>query len=165
MTEYQLSEGGRDLKAVIEALGAWGVRWAFGEPRPEELDAALLVWKIHQRINRELLPETRTVVEFDFTGTHGRRVWLLLERHDVSVCVAPPGFDADLVVSADLAFFYRVWLGQIEYDAAIRCGGVVVEGIPVLAKQLPQWFMWSPMSRFVREREQTVAMAASVGRR
>jgi hypothetical protein len=40
------------LKAVIEALGAWGVRWAFGDPRPEELDSGLLVWKIHQRINR-----------------------------------------------------------------------------------------------------------------
>ena len=52
MTEYHLSEAGRELKAVIEALGAWGVRWAFGEPRPEELDAGLLIWKIHQRINR-----------------------------------------------------------------------------------------------------------------
>jgi hypothetical protein len=41
-----------------------GVWWAFGEPRPEELDAGLLVWKIHQRINRELLPERRTVVEY-----------------------------------------------------------------------------------------------------
>ena len=90
------------------------------------------------------------MVEFDFTGPRGRRVWLLLERHDVSVCVTPPGFDSDLVVRADLEFFYRVWLGQIEYDAALRSGGVVVEGSPVQAKQLPRWFMWSPMARFVR---------------
>jgi DNA-binding HxlR family transcriptional regulator len=152
---YHLSEGGRDLKAVIEALGTWGVRWAFGEPRPEELDAGLLVWKIHQRINRELLPERRTVVEFDFSGPHGRRVWLLLEPREVSVCVTPPGFDSDLFVRADLAFFYRVWLGHIEYDAAVRCGGVIVEGIPVLARQLPRWLMWSPMARFVREHEES----------
>jgi DNA-binding HxlR family transcriptional regulator len=66
--EYHLSEAGRELSSVIEALGAWGVSWAFGDPRPEELDAALLVWKIHQRINRDLLPDTRTVVEFDFTA-------------------------------------------------------------------------------------------------
>jgi DNA-binding HxlR family transcriptional regulator len=72
MTEYHQSEGGRELKAAIEALGAWVGRWAFGDPRPEELDAGLLVWKIHQRLNRELLPETRTVVEFDFTGPRGR---------------------------------------------------------------------------------------------
>ena len=153
VTEYHLSEAGRDLKPVIEALGAWGVRWAFGEPRPEELDPALLVWKIHQRINRDLLPERRTVVEFDFAGPRGRRVWLLLEPREVSVCVTPPGFDADLVVRSDLLAFYRVWLGQIDYDAAVRCGAVVVDGLPVLAKQLPRWFMWSPMARFVQERE------------
>jgi hypothetical protein len=112
-----------------------------------------LVWKIHQRINRELLPERRTVVEFDFSGPHGRRVWLLLEPREVSVCVAPPGFDSDLVVRSDLAFFYRVWLGHIDFSAAIRCRGVIVDGIPALAKQLPQWLKWSPMARFVREHE------------
>jgi DNA-binding HxlR family transcriptional regulator len=157
---YHLSEAGRDLKTVIESLGAWGVRWAFGEPRPEELDAGLLVWRIHQRIDRELLPDRRTVVEFDFTGPHGRRVWLLLEPREVSVCVTPPGFDSDLIVRADLLFFYRVWLGHIEYDDAIRCRSVVVDGLPALAKQLPRWFMWSPMARFVREREHTLALIA-----
>jgi hypothetical protein len=80
-------------------------------------------------------------------------VWLLLERREVSVCVTPPGFDADLFVRADLALFYRLWLGHIEYDAATRSGGVVVEGMPALVKQLPRWLMWSPMARFVRERE------------
>ena len=55
VTAYHLSDAGRDLKTVIESLGAWGVRWAFGEPRPEELDAGLLIWRIHQRIDRELL--------------------------------------------------------------------------------------------------------------
>jgi DNA-binding HxlR family transcriptional regulator len=148
--EYHLSEAGRDLKTAIEALGTWGVRWAFGEPRPEELDAGLLVWKIHQRIDRELLPERRIVVEFDFTGPRARRIWLLLERREVSVCVTPPGFDADLIVRADLAFFYRLWMGHTEYDAAIRCGAVVVDGPRVLAKQLPRWFLWSPFARVIR---------------
>jgi DNA-binding HxlR family transcriptional regulator len=156
--EYHLSEAGRDLKTVIEALGAWGVRWAFGEPSPSELDAGLLIWKIHQRINRELLPDRRTVVEFDFTGGRGRRVWLLLEPREVSVCVTPPRFDADLIVRADLEAFYRIWLGQIDYNAALRCGTVTVEGAPALARQLPQWFMWSPMARFVREREHELAI-------
>ena len=50
-----------------------------------------LVWKIHGAIDRDLLPERRIVVEFDFTGPQGRRVWLLLERREVSVCVTPPG--------------------------------------------------------------------------
>ena len=162
MSEYHLSEAGRELKMVIEALGAWGVRWAFGDPRPEELDAGLLVWKIHQRIDRELLPEARTVVEFDFTGPRARRVWLVLQRREVSVCVTPPGFDCDLIVRSDLAVFYRVWLGHLDYDAAVRCRSVTVEGPPVLAKQLPRWFLWSPMATFVREREQALAATPRV---
>ena len=163
VTAYHLSEAGRDLKTVIETLGAWGVRWAFGEPSPDELDAGLLIWRIHQRINRELLPDRRTVVEFDFTGPRGRCVWLLLEPREVSVCVTPPGFASDLVVRADLALFYRVWLGHLEYDAAIRSGSVVVDGLPALARQLPRWFMWSPMARFVREHEHGPAPTSRAG--
>ena len=158
--EYHLSDAGLELKTVIEALGAWGVRRAFGEPRPEEMDAGLLIWKIHQRINRELLPGRRTVVEFDFTGPRARRVWLLLEPREVSVCVTPPGFDADLVVRADLALFYRLWSGYLEYHSALRGGLVVVEGSPSLAKQLPRWFMWSPTAGFVRELEPAHARQA-----
>jgi hypothetical protein len=161
--EYHLSDAGRELKTVIEALGAWGVRWAFGDPKPEELDAGLLIWRVHQRIDRDLLPERRIVVEFDFTGPRGRRVWLVLRRSDVSVCVTPPGFDADLVVRADLAAFYRLWLGHVDYDAAIRCGAVAVSGAPALARQLPRWLMWSPMARFVREHR--AAAAATPERR
>ena len=150
VTEYHLSDAGRDLKSVVEALGAWGVRWAFGEPKLEELDAGLLVWKIHQRIERDALPDRRTVVEFDFTGPHGCRVWLVLQPREVSVCVTPPRFDTDLVVHSDLKFFYRLWLGHVEYDAARRCGAVVVDGPPALVRQLPRWLQWSPMARFVR---------------
>jgi SCP-2 sterol transfer family protein len=109
------------------------------------------MWKIHQRINRDLLPERRTVVEFDFTGPRPHRAWLVLQRSEVSVCVTPPGFDPDLVVRADLAFFYRLWLGYVEYDVALRSGSVVLEGATALAREFPRWLMWSPMSRFVRQ--------------
>jgi DNA-binding HxlR family transcriptional regulator len=42
--EYHLTEAGHDLKRVVEILGSWGVRWAFGEPKPEELDPVLLLF-------------------------------------------------------------------------------------------------------------------------
>lgn len=163
-SEYHLTESGRDLKSVIEALGAWGVNWAFDEPAPDEMDAGLVVWKIHQRIDRSLLPDRRTVVEFDFSGTNAKRVWLVLEPSEVSVCVAPPRFDSDLIVRTSLAYFLQVWFGHVDFDTALRCGGVTVEGPAALARQFPKWLQWSPMARFVRERDGRVADSASLSR-
>jgi DNA-binding HxlR family transcriptional regulator len=149
-SEYELTDAGRDLQSVVDQLGAWGVRWAFGEPRPQELDPVLLLWKVHQRINRHLLPPKRTVIEFDFTGPLARCLWLVVEPREVSVCLKPPGFDSDLIIRADLAFFYQVWLGHIDYADALRSHRLIVEGPARLARDIPRWFMWSPMARFVR---------------
>jgi len=151
-TEYRLTEAGSDLKDVIEQLGSWGVKWAFAEPNAEELDPALLLWKIHQRIDRRELPLGRTVVQFDLTGRRGRRLWLILSQREVSVCLKPPGFDADLILRADVSLLYRVWVGHIDYHAAVRRGEIVVDGPSDLVRALPGWFMWSPMARFVRAR-------------
>lgn len=149
-TEYLLTDAGSDLKDVIEHLGAWGVKWAFAEPNAEELDPTLLLWKIHQRIDRRELPHGQTVVQFDLTGRRGRRLWLILSQREVSVCLKPPGFDADLIFRADVSLLYRVWVGHIDYHAAVHRGEIVVDGPRDLARSLPEWFMWSPMARFVR---------------
>jgi DNA-binding HxlR family transcriptional regulator len=151
VTEYVLTDAGIDLRAVIEQLGMWGVKWAFGEPRPQELDPALLLWKIHQRIDRSKLPAGRTVVQFNLTGTKARRLWLILSPSEVSVCLKPPGFDSDLVIRSDVSLLYRVWLGRLDYDAAVRRGEISVDGPRELARALPGWFLWSPMARFVRQ--------------
>jgi hypothetical protein len=131
---------------------AWGVKWAFAEPTAEELDPALLLWKIHQRIDRRGLPSRRTVVQFDLTGRKGRRLWLVPTQQEISVCLKPPGFDADLILRADVSLLYRVWVGHIDYHAAVRRGEIAVDGRRDLARALPEWFMWSPMARFVRAR-------------
>ena len=159
-TEYLLTEAGSDLKDVIERLGAWGVKWAFVEPIAEELDPALLVWKIHQRIDRRELPLGRTVVQFDLTGRRGRRLWLILSQREISVCLKPPGFDEDLILRADVSLLYRVWVGQIDYHAAVCRKEIVVDGPRDLARALPGWFMWSPMARFVRARHAAQAVSA-----
>jgi DNA-binding HxlR family transcriptional regulator len=150
MTEYHLTAGGIELRDVLEHLGAWGVKWAFTEPKPDELDSALLVWKIHQRIDRRELPLGRTVLQFDLAGRKPRRLWLVMTPQEVSVCLKPPGFDSDLILRADVSVLYQVWLGHIDYETAVHRADIVVDGPPGLARALPRWFMWSPMARFVR---------------
>src|ERR687897_3156272 len=43
-TGYRLTPAGRDLQRIIDDLGGWGARWAFGNPRPNELDPIVLMW-------------------------------------------------------------------------------------------------------------------------
>ena len=54
--EYRLTRAGRDLEAVVQAMGEWGVTWSFTDPRPEELDPDLLVVWMARHVDREELP-------------------------------------------------------------------------------------------------------------
>jgi DNA-binding HxlR family transcriptional regulator len=148
--EYTLTRAGRELQRVIDVLGGWGARWAFGDPRPAELDPIVLLWWMRRRVHRHRLPARRVVIEFEF---HGRRIgcfWLVLERSDVSVCLQHPKFDVDLRVSADIEAFYRVWLGRTTLPEAMRAGLVRLDGMPDAVRAFPRWFAWSPMTDAVR---------------
>jgi DNA-binding HxlR family transcriptional regulator len=142
-TEYHLTEAGKDLKNVITALIEWGAMWAFDDPRPEELDPALLLWWMHDRINTENLTQDRVVIEFNFYGAASGIYWLVLTPDEASVCLKPPGFEIDVVVHADIATFYQLWLGRINYAEALNDFGIQVDGLPKLVHAFPDWFAWS----------------------
>src|SRR5262245_50012724 len=119
-TEYRLTPAGRDLQRVIDLFGEWGACWAFGEPRPNELDPIVLLWWMRRRVSLDRIHGRRIVIEFNFCRRPQQNYWLLIEPEDVSVCLKHPGFDIDLVVTADLAAFYRVWLGHETLSEALR---------------------------------------------
>ncbi len=163
-TIYGLTRGGRELQRVIDVLGGWGARWAFGDPRRTELDPIVLLWWMRRRVHRHRLPDRRVVIEFTFHGPRSGTYWLVLERRDVSVCLQHPRFAIDLRVIADIAGFYRVWLGRISLDEALREGLVRLEGMSALRRVFPHWFAWSPMADAVRAalpRRTPVTAAAS----
>ena len=149
-TEYHLTTAGVELQGVIYVLLAWGARWGFGEPRAEELDPILLLWWIRSRVHTDRLPAARIVVEFNFRGADDGTYWLLLTRQDVSVCLQHPGYDVDVVVDADLASFFEVWLGRLSYDDALSTGRIRVDALPALARDFPTWFAWSAAADAVR---------------
>jgi DNA-binding HxlR family transcriptional regulator len=149
-TSYQITQAGQELRPVIEALLVWGAKWAFGEPTAEELDPVLLLWWMRDRVYTERLPQQRVVVEFDFRGTVPGNYWLILKREDVSVCLNHPGFEIDVLVEADLAAFYQVWLGRISLEQAIRNRQVELNALPGLVRSFPSWFAWSMAAEAVR---------------
>ena len=66
--EYRLTAAGHELEPVVWALGDWAARWAFGDPADEELDVGWLVWRLHQQVVADELPDGRTVVQFVLNG-------------------------------------------------------------------------------------------------
>jgi DNA-binding HxlR family transcriptional regulator len=149
-TSYQLTQAGRELQPVINTLLHWGARWAFGEPDPTELDPVLLMWWMRDRVYTERLPSRRIVVEFDFRSEQPCTYWLLLEGGAVEVCLTHPGFEIDVLVTADLAAFYQVWLGRLTFAEAVCNGHVEVDAVPALIRAFPRWFAWSRAADTVR---------------
>jgi DNA-binding HxlR family transcriptional regulator len=147
---YQMTPAGEELQRVITVLGEWGARWALGEPDPEDLDPGLLLWRMRRRVNHDHLPPRRVVVQFDFRGGCRGSYWLVIEPADASVCLQDPGFDLDVLVTADIAAFYRVWLGRMTLAEAMRHDTVRLDGTPALVRAFPRWFAWSPFVEAVR---------------
>ena len=91
------------------------------------------------------------MIEFEFPGDPSRcNYWFVIELTGPSVCLRNPGFNVDVIVTADIAAFYRVWLGRLTFADAVRRGDVRLEGMPADIRSFQNWFAWSPMADTVR---------------
>jgi DNA-binding HxlR family transcriptional regulator len=145
---YQLSKAGQQLHAVIDGLGEWGQRWGTGQFDPENLDVGLLMWNVRRGLNVDRLPAERVVLRFDFRALPAhykgmRTWWLIIQRPDVDLCLKDPGFDVDVVISADAAAMARIWMGHLDFAQAVRSGAVRLEGPRPLVQALPGWLKLS----------------------
>lgn len=131
--EYFLTPAGQAMQPVLEALSQWGQTWGQGRLRTEDLDAVQLMWAMKRHADESALPSARLVVRFDFRNLPRRRrssesYWLVLDRPQIDVCLKNPGFTPDLVVSAELAAFTRVFLNYLGMRDAVRHGVVGFDG-------------------------------------
>jgi DNA-binding HxlR family transcriptional regulator len=155
---YALTRAGSDLRPLVFGLADWGARYAFGDPRPEELDPELLMWWMHGRIDTGALTQ-RAVVQVEITDRR-RKYWLVLEPGDASVCYTDPGFEIDAVLTADLATLYRMWEGEIDLLDAVRAGDIDLTGARWVVRGLPDWLRLSPVAPIVRAARQPEVSSA-----
>jgi len=146
---YQLTEAGCALAPVVFALAAWGARWTFGEPEPEELDPDLLLWWLHRRLDPDQLPDPRFTVAVIFPD-HPKRYWIVIER-DASLCLADPRFEVDLTLRAARRALYRTYLGHVPLAAALRSGDVELVGRRDAVRAFMAAFRPSPVGGIVAE--------------
>jgi len=148
---YRLTPAGHELRPVVEAVGAWGVRWT-GELGDQDLDPQLLLWDMHRNVVPDVTPVGRTIVGFHFRDVAQRKRdwWLVLGPHEVDVCDTDPGFGTTVRVVADLRCLVAVWMGDTTWTAALRSERLVLEGPEDLRRALPSWFALSPFSTVPR---------------
>ncbi|HEX3211389.1 MAG TPA: hypothetical protein VH016_02380, partial [Actinomycetota bacterium] len=125
---------------VLEAIGGWAERWS--ELTGEHADPDVVLWSWRQsHLRRDLLPDQRVVVRFEFTRQARRvRIWLLIEHRQVEICRFDPGFGDDLVVGIEDPIAFAHWhMGRLGWPAALRSGGITVTGPQALRQALPTW--------------------------
>jgi hypothetical protein len=82
-------------------------------------------------------------VQFDFTGARRESIWMLLEPSDVTVCLTDPGFELDLLITADTAALHRVWIGRLSFGVAMRDGLIRLQGTRDVVRGFPRWLALS----------------------
>ncbi len=149
---YELTDAGRDLDPIIMSLAAWGQKWS-RDMETDDLDPAFLAWSMHTRINVDVFPAGRVVLEFVFSGTDKglSRFWLVVMDGQVDMCLKHPGHDSDLTVRANIKRFVEAWRGFRNLEREIANGQILVEGRKDYCKALPGWLMCSALAPFKRE--------------
>ena len=152
---YELTKAGRELRPIIELMGAWGHRWARSSLDKEDLDAGLLMWDMRRSINTVAFPKRRTVVEFQYHDAPkgSRNWWIIAEGDEVDLCLQDPGYEVDLVVQCSLRTMTEIWICDRRLNSAMKAGDVKILGDSKLAANLQQWLSTSALSRLGSSRE------------
>ena len=146
-TSYNLTEAGRELFPLIQALGEWGQRWVRSDYGPDDLDPGLLLWDVRRYLAPGGLGPDRVVVEFTFPSMPAkhRYYWIVVEGQDVDLCLTDPGFEVDVTIDADLRTLTEVWMGDARFVGAVADGRITMRGPKEITRRIPDWFGQHPI--------------------
>ena len=146
---YDLTEMGRALGPVCDALGQWGARWLEIEPR--HLDPGYILWATVKLVDVEALPAGTTTVRVRLTDQPAKDYWMLLRRPQAELCSRSVGLVEDLLCETDSRTLVDLHLRRITYAHAVRVGRLRLEGSAQLRRRFAHWFRSSPFADYVPE--------------
>jgi len=150
-SSYALTDAGLELRPIVDALGAWGVRW-IPQIGQVDLDPHLLMWDVRRTVPVENWPRARTTIAlvFDDVPVKNKYWWLVVNGDDVDSCDADPGYEVALTLTTSLRTFTEIWRGDLSWAAALRSGAVKLDGAASVRRQLPVWIGQSHLSKVPR---------------
>jgi DNA-binding HxlR family transcriptional regulator len=148
--EYRLTDAGRELKPVIEAIGCWGQRWVETGASLDNLDPNLLMWDMRRNIDPTPMPDRRVTIQVIFGDLKKAQQnwWLVVEPgQEVDLCSVDPGFDVDLYLSTDLHTMTEIWMGYTTIARAKQQGRLTPTGSRQLEAHMGTWLKLSPFAK------------------
>jgi hypothetical protein len=135
-----LTERGLELRGIVEALGAWGVRWV-GELGEEDLDPHLLLWDMKRTVPLAAWPRARTVlaIEFDDVEARTSRWWVVVSGDEIDVCDYDPGFEVTATLRTGLRPLTRLWRGDVDWPQLLASGEADVDAPSSVRQAVPRW--------------------------
>lgn len=152
--EYHLTESGRELGPIIDAIGAWGQRWIESQVSLQQLDAQLLMWDMRRNLDTDPMPDERCVIHFQYPElpTKERNWWLIVEPGcEADLCSVDPGHEIDLYVSTDLRTMTAIWMGYDTVRSAIGDDRLFLTGSRPLASKMQSWLGLSSLAKVERK--------------
>lgn len=150
-TSYTLTECGRELNDVVQALGAWGLRW-LPEVGDEDLDPHLLMWDIHRKLPLDDWPRQRTALAFRFRDVAPKASawWLTVADGRADVCDVDPGCEVAATITCGLRSLTEVWRGDRSWQRALLDGSVTIDAPPEVRRAVPEWIGQSRLAAVAR---------------
>jgi hypothetical protein len=124
----------------------WGHKWL--EIAPQDLDPYVILWGFCKEVDRALLPERRITLRFELSDWSRPydRFWVVMQRPEPEVCVKPPGYAEDLVVTTVSDWLLRWHLGEVSLGQGLSERRVAVVGPSALVAEMRSWGGQSSMA-------------------
>ncbi|MDH5611963.1 MAG: helix-turn-helix transcriptional regulator [Gammaproteobacteria bacterium] len=146
---YHLTQAGKELRPVVELLGAWGHRWAQSNLNNGDLDAGLLMWDMRRTVDPAKFPMHRIVVQFEYPDAPigAKDWWLVSENGEIDLCLNDHGYEIDIMIKCSLKVMTEIWVCAQNFNDAVKTGDINIIGDPKLIHKLQEWLRSSPLSR------------------
>lgn len=138
--EYVLTPRGQALRPVLEAMGKWGMQWAFDSMNPEQLNLSVLVRDFAVTLDIEQLPAGDTTIQFTVPiASETVKKFVLVREGSTQVCDDNIGNEVDVYLTADVETLGKIWFGEMELLAALESGRLKAVGAPVYVNRINRW--------------------------